>query len=221
MAGGRDYIPKMDAQFDEWLEKFSANISAIATPLGVTPALITGVTTAYTAWDLAYDAHQLAHNAAQSAAEIKDEARAAAKDAVRPVVGMLQKNPGLTDAQRETLGITVPDREPTPTAPDYVVTLPPPILLLDWNQRAQVIVHFGVNPSNEKRNAKPDAIAGAKIWFRIESGPWNFVADDTNSPYVHFYTITEPANVEYRAQWFDKKGRTGPFSETAKCTVTP
>jgi hypothetical protein len=221
MANGKDYIPKMDAQFDEWFRIFDDEVSAIATPLGVTPALITAVATAYANWQLAYVAHQTAHNAAQAAAETKDEARAAAKEAVRPVVGMLQKNPGLTDAQRETLGITVPDREPTPTAPDYVVNLAPPILLLDWKQRGQVTVHFGVNPSNEKRNAKPPEIAGANIWYRVESGPWQFVALDTNSPYNHNLAITEPQNVEYRAQWVDKKGRTGPFSETAKCTVSP
>lgn len=110
----RDYIPRTDAEFDEWLEKFSANINAIAAPLGISPALITAVITAYTNWDLAYDAHQLAQNAAQSAALTKDETRTLAKEAVRPVVGMLQKNPGLTDAQRATLAITVPDTEPTP-----------------------------------------------------------------------------------------------------------
>jgi hypothetical protein len=221
MAQGNPYIPNQDAQFDEWLENFKTQLPAIATPLGVTPALITAVTDAYDNWDIAYDAHQVAKNASQAAAEVKDEARLSALEAVRPVAGMLQKNPGLTDAQRETLGITVPDREPTPTAPEYVVNLPPPLLLLDWSQRSQVAVHFGVNPSNEKRNAKPVDIAGAKIWFRIESGSWQFVADDTNSPYTHNFNITEPSNVEYRAQWFDKKGRTGPFSETAKCTVSP
>lgn len=216
-----DFIPFGDAEFDEWLRNFSANIGPIGTPIGVSPALITAVTDAYDAWSAGYVAHQTAQNAAEAAAETKDELRDAGKDAVRPVVGIIQKNPALTDAQREILGITVPDRKPTPISPEYVVNLAPPLLLLDWKQRGQVLVHFGVNPSNEKLNAKPKNIAGAKIWFRIESGPWNFVADDTNSPYTHNLAITEPTSVEYRAQWFDKKLRTGPFSESAKCTVSP
>ncbi|MFH0888244.1 MAG: hypothetical protein V1871_03450 [Planctomycetota bacterium] len=219
--GTRDYIPQTDAQFDEWLRNFSTNVSAIATPLGVTPALITAVTAAYSDWQLAYTAHQTAQNAAQAAAETKDETRSAAKDAVRPVVGIIQKNPALTDAERETLAITVPDKNPTPTSPEYVLNLAPPNLILDWKQRGQVTVHFGVNPANEKRNAKPTDIGGAKIWYRIETGPWVYVADDTNSPYLHNLAITEPTNVEYKAQWFDKKLRTGPFSESAKCTVSP
>jgi hypothetical protein len=130
-------------------------------------------------------------------------------------------NPLVSDDQRLEMGFPPCDTQPTPTAPDYVANLEPPILLLDWSKKSQVTAHFGINPSNEKQNAKPTAIAGAKIWYRVESGPWNWVADDSNSPYTHNFAITEPQNVEYRAQWFDKKGRIGPFSETAKCTVTP
>ncbi len=217
----RDYLPRTDAEFDEWLRNFSANISVIGTALDLPAAKVTAAVNAYPAWQALYVAHQSAQDAAKSAAEDKDEGRDTAKDTVREVVGMAQKHKGLTDGQRETLRITVPDREPTPIPPDYVLNLAPPNLILDWKQRGQVTVHFGVNPANEKLNAKPKDIAGARISYRIESGPWNFVADDTNSPYLHNLVITEPTNVEYRAQWIDKKMRTGPYSETAKCTVSP
>jgi len=119
------------------------------------------------------------------------------------------------------MGVPPRDTQPTPVPPDYVANLEPPNLLLNWSRRGQVTVHFGVTPSNEKLNAKPVNIAGAKIWYRIESGPWVWVADDTNSPYNHNFIITEPLDVEYRAQWFDKKGRLGAFGESAKCMVSP
>ncbi|MEK6804709.1 MAG: hypothetical protein AABZ34_18915, partial [Nitrospirota bacterium] len=136
------------------------------------------------------------------------------------IAQLLQKHPNLTDAQREILGLTVPKKVRTPLSPDYVVNLAPPLLLLE-PRRAMVVVHFGVNPQNEKLNGKPDGIDGVKIWYRIETGPWQFVALDTNSPYNHNLDITEPQHLEYRAQWYDRKGRTGIFSETAKCAVTP
>jgi len=215
------YIPKTDAEFDEWLRNFSANIGPIGTTLGLPAAKVTAAVNAYPAWQVLYVAHQAAQDAARSAAEDKDAGRDTAKDTVREVAGMAQKNRDLTDGQRATLRITVPDTNPTPIPPDYVLNLAPPNLILDWKQRGQVTVHFGVNPANEKLNAKPEHIAAARISYRIESGPWNFVADDTNSPYLHNLAITEPQNVEYRAQWIDKKQRTGPYSETAKCTVTP
>jgi hypothetical protein len=215
------YIPQSDPRFDEWAEKLAAALPAIATAIGGVPAdLVTAVTDGYAAWDLSYDAHQVARNAAQSATEVKDEDRVTLATAIRLVIQLLQKHPAFTNAQREALGVTVPDLIRTPSSPDYVVNLAPPILLLE-SRRGLVVVHFGVNPSNEKLNAKPAAINGANIWYRVESGPWAFVALDTNSPYNHNFTITEPQNVEYRAQWVDKKGRTGIFSETAKCTVSP
>jgi hypothetical protein len=124
-------------------------------------------------------------------------------------------------ANKAAWGIPRRDPKRTPIPPEYVVRLEPPNLILNWSKRAMVKVHFGVNPANERRNAKPVHIAGAKIWYRMESGPWMFVADDTNSPYNHNFAITEPQNVEYRARWFDKKMRIGIFSETAKCSVTP
>lgn len=216
-----DYMPRTDAEFDEWLRNFSANIGPIGTTLGLPPGKVTAAVNAYPAWQVLYVAHQAAQDASKSAAEDKDAGRDTAKEIVREVVGMAQKNRDLTDGQRETLRITVPDKELTPIPLDYVLNLAPPNLILDWRQRGQVTVHFGVNPANEKLNAKPEHIAGARISYRIESGPWTFVADDTNSPYLHNLAITEPQNVEYRAQWIDKKQRVGPYSETAKCTVSP
>lgn len=215
------YIPKAKAKFDEWAENFAAQLPAIATLItGIPPALVTAVTTGYTNWDISFDAAQAAKNASQAATEVNDEDQVALQTDIRVVAQLLQKHPSLTDAQRETLGLTVPDRVRTPSSPDYVVNLPPPLLLLE-SKRGQVTVHFGVNPSNEKNNAKPDAIAGTKIWVRQDEGPWQFVADDTNSPYNHNLNITEPANLEYRTQWFDNKMRTGIFSESAKCSVSP
>ena len=217
----RYYIPDSDALFDEWLENLANQLPAIATAIGgIPPALVTDVTTGYAAWDLAYDAHTVAHNASQAATEVKDGVRVTAQTAAQAIAQLLQKHPNLTDAQRETLGLTVPKRSRTPSSPDYVVNLPPPLLLLEA-RRAMVVVHFGVNPQNEKLNGKPDGIHGAKIWYRIETGPWQDVALDTNSPYNHNLNTTEPLNLEYRAQWSDNKGRTGIFSETAKCAVTP
>lgn len=216
-----NYMPRDDARFDEWGQNFSVQLPAVATAIGgIPPALVTAVTTGYADWDVAYDAHQVAHNAAQAATEVKDQYKVTLATAIRVIAQLLQKHPSLTNEQREILGLTVPDLIRTPSSPDYVVSLAPPILLLE-SKRGLVVVHFGVNPSNEKLNAKPDAIDGANIWYRVESGPWTFVALDTNSPYNHNFAITEPQNVEYRAQWSDKKGRVGIFSETAKCAVSP
>jgi len=218
--GTRDYIPPGGARFDEWFRNFKDNVGPIATALGIDPVFVAAVTVAYADWTLTYTAKQTTHNAAEAATGTNDVSRVNAHDVIRPLVKMMQGNPNMTVAQRQTLQVTDPDKKPTPTSPEYVVNLAPPLLLLEV-QDEQVVIHFGVNPSNEKLNAKPAEIAGAKIWFRIGTGTWQFVADDTNSPYTHNLVVTVPTGLEYRAQWFDTKMRTGPFSETAKCAVSP
>ena len=217
----KDYIPRKDAQFDEWAQNFSAKIGPIAAALGIAPALISPIINAYAKWDTDFDAHQVAHNAAKSASATKRKSGVTLIRAIRPVVGLIQAYPTLTNAQRKILNITVPDKKPTPASPDYVVALKPPLLVLDWSGRKQVVVHFGVNPSNEKNNAKPPKISGVKIWYRIKGGEWQFVALGTKSPYYHRLKISEPVNLEYRVQWFDRQGRDGVFSHTVKCAVSP
>ena len=216
-----DYIPQGKAQFDEWFRNFKDNVGPIAAALGIDPAFVTALTAAYADWTLTYTAMQTAHNGAEAATGTNDVSLGNAHDVIRALVNMMQANPNMTVAQRQTLQVTDPDTNPTPTAPEYVGSLEPPNLILDWSKKSKVVVHFGVSPENERRNAKPPEIAGVKIWYRIESGPWQFVADDTNSPYDHYFSITEPLNVEYQAQWFDKKGRLGVFGDSAKCSVTP
>jgi len=220
MASYKSYIPQPDPEFDEWAENFNVKLPAIATLLSIPPDLVTAVSDAFTDWDTAFDAHTVAKNAQKAATEVKDEARVSLQTAIRIVAQLLQKHPDLTDEQRETLGITVPDKVRTPSSPDYIMTLPPPLVIL-VPARSLVTVHFGVNPGNEKKNAKPAGVAGAKIWYRVEGGSWNFVALDTNSPYNHNLTITESASLEYRAQWYDNLGRTGTFSAPVAVAVTP
>lgn len=218
---GRDYIPFRDAEFDEWLERFTAYISAHYAELGLSITDKDKMVAANNDWKTGYRSHLTAKDAARGAKGTKNNLRKRAESLSRNLAQRSTVYPGTSNAHRAGMGITVPDTKLTPVSPDYVLLLAPPLLLLDWSQRSQVLIHFGVNPANEKENAKPDYITGARIWFRIETGPWQFLADDTNSPYTHNFAITEPTSVEYRSQWFDKKIRLGAFGDTAKCTVSP
>jgi len=46
------------------------------------------------------------------------------------------------------------------------------------------------------------------------------VADDTNSPYVHTIASATPVTIAHRAQYFNTRMRTGPFSDPAIATIT-
>ena len=161
-----DYMPKTDAAFDEWLRIFRENVSAIATPLGVTPALITAVIDAYVAWLAAYVAHQAARNAAYAAADTKDEARDVAQEAVRIVVGMIQKNPDLTNAQRDILGLTVRDSEPTPRGKITVI----PYVFLKGTGGGDVEVRVRVEKDRARASMHPLADAVECRYILVPKG---------------------------------------------------
>ena len=240
----KDYIPTGDAAFDGWLQNFDTQLQQIGPAVGLPNSEVNAVKNATSTWATDYQAQIAARNAARAATETKDESRDDTESLVRSVVRQLQANPQLTDAQRELLGITVPDTTPTPQSPDYVLGITPPLMDADFSQRQQITAHFGTNPGNERENAKPEGIAGAKLWFRLiepqgrdektksmsnflqsldyqEWGEWNFLADDTNSPYVHIIETAIPITLEYKAQWFDNSMRLGPLGDPVRVTVTP
>ncbi len=213
------YMPRSDAEFDEWFHRFASAIHSIATQVNLPPNFVAQVDSVHLMWGAAYMQHQEAQNTAQAATETKNEIRVDAQEIVRTVVNLLQALPDLTDAQRELLGITVRDTTPTSVSPEYVMELEPPLLKLDLRS-GQVTIHFGVNPGNEKENAKPKNIGGVKIWYRVGGAEWEWLGYDTNSPYMHNIDLSTCGALEYRAQWLDKKMRTGLFSMVAQATVS-
>ena len=217
--GKRDYIPYSDAEFDEWLNNFCNNLSAIATAVGLPINFVDDVIGARIGWNTNYRASQQAQIQAESAVETKNWSRADAQEKARTAVRVLQAIPQLMDSQRELLSITVRDTTPTPVSPEYVMDIDPPLLKLDL-RTGQVTIHFGVNPGNEQKNAKPKNIGGVKIWYRVGGGEWKWAGDDTNSPYRHNIDLSTCGALEYRAQWFDKKMRVGLFSTVTPATVS-
>lgn len=216
-----DYIPGSDAQFDEWLEVFNGFVTTYGSMLGVSAGLVTALNNAATGWDSAYDAHQTARNAASAAKAVKDQARAAAVALARQIAQFLQNNPIFTDEQRALAGLTVPGQGGSGGGE----SLGTPLLLLDWSQRGRVVVHFGTNPGNERLNKKPFGVRGAKLWYHVGGIPsndaaWQWLADDTASPYLHALTGEGSLTVAYRAQYFDTHMGLGPFSDPAVATVT-
>jgi hypothetical protein len=220
-----NYIPSPDPAFDAWFQNYQQYVVANAAALGLTPAQALEVQTAKINWNLSYSNLISARNAYQAAQEVKDEKREAGETVIRKITGIIQKRPETTDAQREGLGITVPDRQPTPLDPGRILQEPPPIVLVDTSQRLQATVHFGPNPSDERKNPKPDFVHAAELWYSFGGVPadaaaYVFLALDTASPYVQIFGGLQAVTVTYRLRWVDRLGRPGPFSEPVTVTIT-
>jgi len=219
-----DFIPSPDAEFDDWFQKYQLYAVAHAVELGLTPAEALDVQTAKINWSLSYSNHLGAHDAARAAAEVKDEKREAGEDVIRRITKKVQARPETTDAQREGLGVTVPDRIPTPLDPEKILLHAPPLHLVAPH-RGQVVLHFGPDPANENSNALPEICRAVRI-FRAAGGvpadavSWIFIAEISHSPYVDVLANSQPITVSYRFQYVDRLGRPGPFSDPVTVAVS-
>lgn len=71
----------------------------------------------------------------------------------------------------------------------------------------------------------PKPAKGAKIWIHVGGipggeGEWQWLADDTNSPYEHNVASPVAVTIWHRGQYFDHKMRLGTFSDPAIATIT-
>lgn len=220
-----NYIPNQDPAFDAWFQNYQQYAVANAVALGLTPAQALEIQTAKIVWSLSFSNLISVRNSYQAAQEIKDEKREDGERVIRKYTGMIQARPETTDAQREGLGITVPDRQPTPLDPGRILQEPPPLVKVDTRQRLQATIHFGKNPEDERRNAKEDFVLGAEIWWCPGTVPadvtaYQLLALDTNSPYVHIFGGLLAVTVTYRLRWLDKLGRPGPFGDPVTVTIS-
>jgi len=224
-----DYLPRPDAEYDEWIQRFAAYCEANAAALGLSDGQADTIRADKNGWHNAYVSHQEAQAAARGKRETKAHERDRSEASCRQFARMIQANPDVTDEQRKALGLTVRDDKPTAIPAEAVETSAPPLLRLDWSQRGRCTIHFGPNPGNERKNGLPHGRKGVKLWFHLGTfsdeppqadDDWRYLADDTRSPYVHVLAGSEPVTVAYRAQYFDTKMRPGPFSDPAEATIS-
>jgi len=220
-----DFIPRQDDSFKVWFDNFTTYAQAHAVELGLSPAQVAELVAIRDAWDAGFGRHIEARNAAMGATADKDRLRKEAEQMIRLCSGLIQRRRETTDDQRVSLGLRIPDRKPTALAPDAILHISPPMLILDWSQRGQVGIHFGPNPSDEHRNGLPEGVRGVRLWWApadpdkdLDHLAWEWLADDTRSPYIHIHRV--PGTVVYRAQYLDRKLRLGPLGGPVSASVT-
>ncbi len=215
-----DFIPKKDSAFIVWLRGFNAYVQAHAAELSVSPAKAAALAAKKAACEAAYQEHLRLHDAAKGAFETKVRERSETEKFARSLAQVIQARPETTDAQREGLGLRVPDRIRTTPSPDRIKGMEGPNVLLDWSGRSQVAVHVGPSPGKEHENAFPEGVKAAALYVRQGEGPWTYVATITRSPYYYLEKSSVPVTLTFRACYLDSRMRPGPFGPPATCTVS-
>ena len=219
-----DYIPHPDDAFNTWFAGYQAYVAANFAALGLTPAEALDVLNVKTLWAVSYSNHIATQAAAQAATEVKEEKREDAEKVIRKTTNKIQNRSETTDAQRLGLGVTVPDRIPTPLDPEKILQLPPPLHLAK-PLRGAVEIHAGPDPENENSNALPSICRAIEI-VRAQGGvpadasAWVHVAEISHSPYTDVLGNSQPVTVSYRFRYVDRMGRPGLWSDPVTVAVS-
>jgi hypothetical protein len=217
-----DYIPSSDAEFDAWSKNFVDKVVANAAALGVTPAQVTSLQGKQTDWGAKYPTSITKQAESNSAVQAKSDSRSGFEDLIRSTVNIIQSSETVTDADRQTLGITVRSTARTAVGPPTTK----PIATVDTSQRLQHTINF-VDELTPTSRAKPDGVQGCEIWMKVgdpaPNGPNDvrYLALDTRTPYtVQFDAADGGKKAYYMLRWMSTRAETGPWSATLSATIT-
>jgi hypothetical protein len=220
-----DYIPRDEAGRILWLLHFAGWMTTYGAAHSFLPAEIAALNTDVGAAGTSVTNTVDKEADFRAAVVAKQNAIADAIHLAREDVRRLQADPTMTDTDRAAAGITVADATATDASAATVHELTPPVCAPDWSKRLQVTIHFGINPHDEHRNARPAGTLGAQIQYHRGGIPaleadWANLDIDTDSPYIHIIHEDVPTTYAYRACWVDKKLNHGPYGDPAVCTVS-
>lgn len=175
---------------------FNTVLNANLTGLGLVAGDITTLSSTTGAFSATIPLAVAAEASYHQAIENKKIKRVALVAAIRAMVKRVNGHPGMTDAIRAQLGITVPDR----VLSRHGVGPEVPVVELELKP-GQVVIHFGTTPGNELTNGKPAWALGCNIYRKkATDADWVLIAFDTASLYID--TITGAAgNFQYRAAY--------------------
>ena len=220
-----DYIPKDEAGKMQWLSNFAAWLNANGTTHGLSSAEVSDFVTIASMAPVAVTNSVTQQAAARAALAAKYTAITTAIEQARRTARRIQDDPHTTDGDRAAAGLTIRDTTPTPTPTDEVMTIPPPMLLLDFSVRRQVSIHWGPNPHNEQQNGRPAGTTGCQIQIArggipADEASWMVFDQVTRSPVTHTVHETTPTTYAYRVRYVGKNLKYGPFSTPATCTIS-
>ena len=125
-------------------------------------------------------------------------------------------------AESELASAGIPPRDTVKTASPAPTTAP--IGYIDYGKLKHTI--YFRDSATPDPEAKPKGMQGCEIWrFIGTSAPasesdFQYVATDSDSPYVAFYTMADAGKkVYYLLRWLSKSGERGEWSETIEATI--
>lgn len=165
-----DYIPSPDAEFDAWQSNFTAKVEAGTPFWGITGG-DWGVLIGYrNTWASTWAVAKIKSNRTSGQVTAKNDARKIYEKTIRAFVKRwLASNTLVTNDQRQQMGLTVPDLEPSPRPAIDTE----PIIQMKGIGGGKIRIALYVEHKSKRASLHPDA-NGAEMGYTIGSVPDNF-----------------------------------------------
>lgn len=205
-----NYIPAKDADFDLWLQNFSAVITASPTTYGLVTGDATAIAAQYTAWHAAFQAATDPGTRTPATVAAKDAARVTAEGVVRPYAVGISQDPTISNEDKATVGVTVRTGARTPipaptTAPSLIlVSAVPGLLNLQYRDSTTPL-----------RKTKPAGVIGLELWANFGTVPatdpaqCSYQGGFTKTPFQLDTTGQAGKVVTLFARWYNRSGVAG------------
>lgn len=217
-----DYIPDPDADFDVWQENILVQLKKDKPKFALSNAGETELTNLQAEWEARNAEHIDAQSKALAARVAKDEKRGEYEAALRRQVRLTQSAPGVTDADRALLRITIRDTQPT--APAAPATRP--VVQVDTSQRLRhkLAVTDELTPTSR---SKPKGVSYYEVWVKVgdpaptDPSQLRFLDTSTTSTFVVDYEGADAGKTaHYMVRWVNSRKEKGPWSQTVSATIT-
>ena len=216
-----DFFPRQDTGFHTWAKTFTDYARDNFDELDLNENDVYEAMALVTAFQTAFDTHNAAQNAAKSAAATKAGVRETLETALRKLSRQVQANPGVTDAERKSLGVTVRDTVRTPV-PEPATT---PRLTVDISERLRHTLGFYDAGAGGKR-AKPAGVSGCEIWVKVggdrprDENEMRYVGRASRAGFVVQYAAENAGKTaHYWTRWVNTRGVPGAWGDTVSATI--
>lgn len=216
-----DYIPTTDADFQVWLDNFSALITAAPTDYGLTTGDATALATLTTTYDDALLAANNGSTRGPATVIAKDTARVNAEGRSRQLATQIQANPSISNELKTNLRLTI--RKTTKTPVPAPVTAPLINFISASALRHTLRYSDETTPDSRKRPFGSSSLV-LSWWITpigtTPSGPPNFTQPFSRIPIlIDFSSADVNKTVTYSGKWVTATGLMGPISNSVNATV--
>lgn len=199
---------------------YEVKLKGDPTQLNLTPADASEVESVNNDFEKTLDNWDAAQMAEDAASQAKKAARKTVLNKLRNHRNQAYADSSITE--EKLAGYGIPPRDKIKTASPAPTSAP--IGYVDYGKLKHTIYfRDSATPDSE---AKPKGMRGCEIWRFTGAGApasesdFDYVATDTASPYVAFYTMADAGEkVSYLLRWISNSGETGEWSETVEATV--